>query len=176
MKKKLIDKIKNKKGEANLTFVFTMIFFFWMVLFMIDIFRLTYVYLDAVSVVRRVTEVVSTQGGVSPTTPVNYPTPSSYINSENMKDYVYKTMSRNKVVEGDITITNKSTGESIVLNDANKNIVIDYGDEIGVELRYGFDFESMPDIIDKKMVFKITRVGSSQYKTRTSDWAGETIE
>lgn len=175
LKDKIQSRLNNQKGETSLTFVFAIIFFFWMILFMIDIFRLTHVYLDAVSIARRVTEVVSAQGGVSSNMPKNYPTSETYINSSDMKTYVFDAMVSNGIEDGDVTIKNVTKGESIVLG-SGQDIIIDYGEEIEVVLRYKFDFESMPDSFDKSMVFKISRRGGSQYKNRLSDWEGEEIE
>lgn len=175
LKDGVISKFKNQKGETSLTFVFAMMFFFWMVLFVIDIFEMTHVYLDAVSIARRITEVVSVQGGVSETMPENYPTSETYINSSKMKTYVFNSMVENGVEEGDVTIKNLTKGESVVLG-SGEDIVIDYGEEIEVVLRYKFSFKSMPDTVDKSMVFKISRRSASQYKNRLSDWEGEDIE
>lgn len=174
LKDKIRSSVNNQRGVTSLTFVFAMMFFFWMVLFMIDIFRLTHVYLDAVSIARRATEVVSAQGGICGTVPKNYPTPTTYINSSDMKTYIFDAMVSNGIEEGDVTIKNLTKGESIVLG-SGEDIVIDYGEEIEVILRYKFNFESVPDSFDKSMVFKISRRSGSQYKNRLDDWEGEEI-
>lgn len=175
MKQSIVSKIKNNKGETTLVFVFAMMFFFWMVLFMVDMFRLTNIYLDAVSLTRRVTEVVSTQGGVLKTVPTNYPTPSTYTTVSEMASVINSTMSGNGIEEGDVTIRNLETGGTMRVTAGANGISIDYGDEIEVSLRYKFKFESMPDFADSSMVFKITRKAGSQYKTRDSGWEGEEV-
>ena len=168
--------IKNKKGETSLMFVFSMIFLFWIILFIIDLFRLTYVQLDAVSVVREALEIVSEQGGLSDVGRANYPTqyPSqrTYVGSRELAKFINGTMLDKGIERGDVAII--SGNNSTPLNEFT-DVKIDYGEEVTIRLRYKMNFISLPDSAEKEdKVFKIVRRGRSKYKHRDAEgWEGD---
>ena len=179
MIKRLKEYLKNKKGETNLIFVFSMLFLFWIILFIIDLFRLTYIQLDATSLMIEVADIVSSQGGISTQAPSQYPSGRvKYINSEAVNKLVNNTMARKGVLNGDVTIRGEKVGggvEEVRLNN-NTDISIDYGNEIVTELRYGFDFISIPNLSNRTydMVLTISRTTVSKYKHRNENnvWEG----
>lgn len=173
--------LKNKKGELSLVFVFAMIFIFWLIMLIIDLFRLTSIHLDATSMVREVVDIIATQGGISTSAPSQYPAQSTYITSRELTKFVHDTMLDAGIEEGDIyitrtedengqAVTNKVIGEST-------NIEIDYGKPIEIRLRYRMNFISLPDnsALDN-IVMNVTRKTASKYKHRNgTDWEGDGI-
>ena len=171
--------VKNKKGEISLVFVFAMIFLFWLIMLIIDLFRLTSIHLDATSMVREVVEIVSNQGGVSTRAPQQYPSQSTYVTSSELTKFVHDTMLDAGIEEGDIYITKTedASGNTITnkIISENTNIEIDYGKPIEIRLRYKMNLISLPDnsALDN-IVLNITRKTTSKYKHRNgSDWEGD---
>lgn len=180
MFKKIHKYINNKKGETVIIFVLSMLFLFWVMLFIIDLFRLTYIQLDATSLMREAVDIVSNQGGISTSAPSQFPTDRvRYITSKEVSDLVNETMVNKGVSRGDVYLfyVEKETKKEkeAVLNETT-NVAVDYGDEIKIRLRYGFDFISIPNPKDKDydMVLNITRTTLSKYKHRNDSdgWDG----
>lgn len=173
--------MQNKKGELSFVFVFAMIFIFWLILLVIDLFKLTSVYLDSASMMREVVEIVSNQGGVSPSVPNQYPSQSTYVNSKDLTKFVHNTMLDAGVEDGDIYIleTEDIDGNKItnkIINEGT-NIEIDYGKPIKMRLRYKVNFISLPDnsTLDN-IILSISRKTTSKYKHRNGkEWEGDVL-
>lgn len=173
MIKKLQKYLRNRKGEGSLTFVFSVLLLFAIILFVIDIFRLTYTQLEVTSMMKEIVDVVSSQGGVSTSAPSQFPTSKiKYMSSSELNSLVNKTMVNKGIERGDMTIT--AGGESVSLN-SSTNITVDYGEPIEIKLRYGFDFISIPKLKDKPydMVLSLDRVTRSKYNHRedSTEWS-----
>lgn len=180
---RLLDKLKKhlkeKRGEASLLFMFSMIFIFWIILFMIDLFRLTYIQLDATSLMREVVDIVSSQGGIDKDAPDQFPKDRiTYITNAEVEKLVNNTMLDRGVERGDLSFVGAGPGGEDVPINASTKIEVDYGDDMTVRLRYGFDFLSIPTQGDKgyNIVLNITRTTRSKYKHRDSEtkWEGIT--
>lgn len=179
--KKHINNLKNKKGEVSLTFVISMLFIFMIIMFFVDIFRMTYVYMDAASIAKEVTEIVSIQGGLADTPPESYPDKANYVKRSEVYNHVFDSMAGKKIDKGDLIIDYKKkdgTTGSYKLGSSPVNLEIDYGAGIEVKLRYQFDFVSLPDAWESSStVYEVKRKAKSQFKHRTEQgWVEDNAE
>lgn len=176
--------LKNKKGEIQLTYMITMLFLFWLLMLIIDVFRLTSSYLDVVDMVREVTEVSASQGGYENSAPEQFPIEGMYVTTSELNRVVRDKMRSWNITRGDLEfrVISEQNGVDMVqstwrMGTNNVGFTADYGSDIEVRLRFAFRFLSLPaSWTERNMIFTITRNTKSQYKHRSSDWIGDEFD
>lgn len=176
--------LKNKKGEIQLTYMVTMLFLFWLLMLIIDVFRLTSSYLDIIDMVREITEVSASQGGYESNAPDQFPIEGMYVTTSDLNRVVRDKMQAWNIRKGDLEfkVIREENGVDRVqstwrMGSNSRGFTADYGSDIEVRLRFAFKFISLPaNWTEKNMVFTITRNTKSQYKHRSSDWIGDEFD
>lgn len=176
--------LKNKKGEIHLTYMITMLFLFWLLMLIIDVFRLTSSYLDIVDMVREITEVSASQGGYEDRAPDQFPIDGMYVTTSDLQKVVTDKMKDWNIKRGDLEFRVKKevNGVDMVqstwkMGSNTTGFRADYGSDIEVRLRFAFNFFSLPSgWTERNMVFTVSRNTKSQYKHRSSDWVGDEFD
>lgn len=170
--RRILKKIKEKKGMSTIEFAIGMLILFGVLVFIIDLSKIAYVYYIANQQLNYVSRTIGIEGGVHATEPSGFP--ETYYTSSQVLKSMENTFGGVGVEPSDfsVIIKDNKTHKSVKLTPVS-NITVDYTKGVDVELHVKYKWSLFGQIvpsINKDREFVVKRYVVSEFKYNYNDW------
>lgn len=170
--KNILKKCKEKKGMATIEFAIGVMILFSILVFFIDLFKISYIYYISNQQLNYVSRTLGIEGGIQSIAPQGFP--ETYYTSGQLLNAMDKTFNGIGINSSDVSIIiNDENNKKSVKLTPTTNLKVDYTKGVNVELHVKYKWGLLGQMIpaikqDGEVVVK--RYVVSEFKYDYNDW------